>query len=313
MPYDPIYWKSKIITAKAETVYGQDAGPTALANAMLMTDVQYQPMEGEDVSRNLDLPYQGAQSKLPTGLRGVLTGSVELIGSGTPGKPPAWGPLLRACAAAQIVTADTSVEYVPISEGHESVTIGFMIGRWRHQLLGAKGTGVLTLNAQGIPVLRFTLTGLFVTPDDQARPSATYTDWQRPDVASKQNTPLFRIGAVDFVMRSYELNLGRDVQPRLLVGLERILIVDQAETLTCTVEAVAAGVYNPFAIAQAGTQQAVTLNHGTVAGRRVEVTVPYAEQARPGGVQNNQGVVEWPLGFTPLPRVGNDQWKIKLT
>lgn len=110
---DPIKWKSKIILSKIEpaNAYGADAGPTGAANAMLLTDVSFSPMEGEDVSRNIELPWQGAQEELGTAFRAVLTGSFELVGSGTPGVPPAWGPLLRSCGAAEVVTPDTSVEY----------------------------------------------------------------------------------------------------------------------------------------------------------------------------------------------------------
>ena len=82
-----INWKSKTILVKNEATYGTDPAPTGLLNAMLLTDVQLQPMEGEDVSRNLELPYLGAQEEVPSGLRVVLTGSFELVGSGTAGRP----------------------------------------------------------------------------------------------------------------------------------------------------------------------------------------------------------------------------------
>lgn len=310
---DPINWKSKITLVKTETGYGVDANPTGPLNGVLLTDVQLQPMEGEDVSRNLELPYMGAQEQLTTGLRAVLTGSFELVGSGTAGTAPAWSAMLRACGVAQVLTPTTSVEYTPISAGHESVSIYFWIGPSLHVLLGARGTAVLTVNAQGIPVIRVTLTGLWTLPVDTARPTLDLTSFQKPQIASKANTPTFTIGALPFVMRSYELNLGCEVVPRMLVGTERILIVDRVETLTTTVEAVPYATYNPFQIARDGTRQAITLQHGAAVGKRVEVTTPQCIQRRPGGLSNSQNVVEWALAFDPIPTAGNDQWKIKLT
>lgn len=310
---DPIRWKSKITLVKSETAYGVDPAPTGLLNAVLLTDVQLQPMEGEDVSRNLELPWMGAQESLPGALRAVLTGTFELVGSGTAGTPPLWAALLRACGVAQIVTADTSVEYVPVSDNHESVGIHFYIGPSRHVLLGARGTGVVTMNAQGIPVCRVTMTGLWSLPADNARPAVDLSAAQKPQIASKANTPVFTIGALPFVMRNFELNLGCDVQARMLVGAERVVIVDRTETLTTTVEAVPYATYNPFVVARDGIRQAIAIQHGTIAGRKVEVTVPTATQRRPGGIENNQNTVEWALAFDPLPSVGNDQWKIKLT
>lgn len=309
---EPIKWKSKIILVKPETSYGVDPTPTGAANAVLMTDVQLQPMEGDDVSRALDLPYLGAQEAIPTGLRCVLTGSVELVGGAAAGTAPAWGPLLRACAVAEVVTAGTKVEYTPISDNHESVAIYFQIGTAgsRHIILGARGTCVITLNAQGIPVMRFTLTGLYATPADAARPTPDLTSWQAPQVASKTNTPTFTIGGTAFVARQIEFDLGIAVVPRLLIGAERIVVTDRVEQLTCTVEAVAYATYNPFSIAEARTKQAIALTHGTAVGKRVALSVPIAQQKRPSGFSNQDNALEWPLGFVALPSAGNDQWKI---
>lgn len=315
MAREPIKWKSKIILVKLEAAnaYGVDPAPTGAANAMLMTDVQIQPMEGEDVSRNIELPYMGAQEDLSTAYRAILTGSVELVGSGTPGTPPAWAPLLRACGVAEVVTPNTSVDYSPVTDGHESAGIHFYIGPSRHVILGSRGTAVVTANANGIPVARLTITGLFVTPSDNARPTPDLTKFQRPQVASKANTPVFKIDGIDFVMRNFEMNLGCDVQFRALVGVERVVIVDKAESITTTVEAVPLAVYNPYQRALPPAPRVpIVLEHGTVAGRIFSLSVPTAVQKRPGGPVNGQGVVEWPLGFTPLPTAGDDQWKLTL-
>lgn len=165
-----------------------------------------------------------------------------------------------------------------------------------------------------IPVCRGTWTGLFVTPADQARPQVDLTAFQAPQVASKANTPVYTIGGVPFVGRSYELNLGNDVQPRLLFNSERIVIVDRAEVLSLTVEAVPMATYNPYQRAIERTRTAIVIEHGTIAGRKVKIETPTAVQRRPTGIENQQGVVEWPLTFTPLPTdAGDDQWTITLT
>lgn len=310
----PIFWKSKTILVKKETTYATDATPAA-ANAVLLTDVQFQPMEGEDVSRNIELPYMGAQDTIAAGLRAVLTGTFELVGSGTVGTAPAWSTLIRALGVAEVLTAGTSVEYTPVSNNHEADSIYFFIGPTRYVMLGCRGTGELTVTAQGIPAVRATLTGLFTLPSDQAAPTIDLSGFQEPQIASKANTPVFTIGGVPFVMRSFGLNLGNDVQPRMLVGKEEIAIVDRSETVSCTVEAVPMATYNPYQMAiSPRPRQAIALQHGTIVGRKVAVSIPRAVQQRPTGLDNQQGVLEWPLTFTPLPTAaGNDQWKITLT
>lgn len=314
MALEPIKWKSKIILMKEEVDYGVDPVPTGAADGLLLTDVQFQPMEGQDVSRNLEMPYQGAQEEVPVGLYAVLTGSFELVGSGVAGTPPLWSPMLRACGVAEVVTADTSVEYTPISEGQESFAVYFWIGPNQYVLLGCRATAELTANALGIPVVRVTITGLTAVPDVVVRPAVNLTGWQVPEVASKANTPVFQINDIDFVMRNFSLNLACDVQARMLVGVERIVIVDKAETISCQVEAVPMTVYNPVARAMTpAPRQKIKLQHGKTAGRIVTIEADKGVQRRFSGSTEQQGVEEWPLTFSPLPTAGDDQWKITLT
>lgn len=309
----PIKWKSKTLLAKIEAAYGVDPTPTGAANAVLAMNVTFSPMEGQDVERNLERPTLGANPMIPAGLHARLSFEVDLVGSGTLGTAPAWGPLLRACAVAQTITAGAKVEYTPVTDAHESAAIYFQIDTTRHILLGSRGNAQLTVNAQGLPVIKFDFIGLFATPTEQAKPAVDYASWLAPKVASKQNTPIFTIAATPFILRSYNFNLGNQVEPRMLIGYEGIVIVDKAETLDASVEAVPVSTYNPFTIAQAQTLQAVQLIHGTTPERRVQVDVPFAQQKRLTGLDTgNQNIVEWPLQFAPQQSAGNDQWKITL-
>jgi len=320
MALQPIKWKSKIILAKVETVYATDAVPTGAVNAILMTNVSINPMEGQDTSRNLELPYLGSQETIPTGVYVSLQGDIEFVGSGSTGVAPAWGPLLRACGVAEVVTPDSdaethdgTVEYTPVSDDHESLSLYFQIGPSRHVVLGNHCTGVVTMNAQGIPVIRLTVMGLFTVPADAARPTVDLSGFQKPQVVSKANTPIFTINGIAFAMRSFTLDLGNQISPTLLVNQEDMPITDRNEVLSATVRAVPLATYNPFALADSPTRVPIVLEHGTVAGKRVKIEVPTAQQRRPSGYQQTDNVLEWPLQFTPLPVDGDDQWKITLT
>lgn len=308
-----IKFKSKVILAKIEGAYGTDAVPTGAANAVLAMNVEISPMEGQDVTRDIERPELSADPMIPVGVHVVLSFDVELVGSGTLGTAPAWGPLMRMCGAAQTVTPGVKVEYAPITGNEESGSIYFMIGNTRHVILGARGTFVYTLNANAIPVKRYTMTGLFTVPGEAATIVPVYTAWQQPQVATKANTPTFTIGGVNFILREFSLDLGNQVEPRMLIGSETIEIVDRAEALRCRVEAVPVSTYNPFQVALNQTLQAVSLIHGTVANKRVQLDLPSCQQKRVTGYEESQGILEWPLEFTPLPVAGNDQWKITLS
>lgn len=307
-------WRKKVFLLKVETTYGTDSVPTGAANAILATGVKFEPMKGSDVNRDLDLPYLGNQGTIPAELHATFSGKVELAPSGTAGTPPAWGPLLRICGVAQTVSAGVSVTYNPITDSHESGSLYLYIDGTLYQALGVRGTGKFTINAQGIPYFEFELTGLFVQPSEASNPAATLTAWQKPKVASQVNTPTFTINGVAMVMRTFELDLGNTVEPRFLVGAEEILIVDKAEVIKTQVQADLLSVINPFALAEAQTDVAVNVVHGTTAGAITTLNAPAAQMQRPEGAVEAQGIKEWPLSLMPKPTgAGNNQWTLVLT
>lgn len=306
----PLFWRQKVLLIKLETNYGTDSTPTGALNAVLATDVQHMPMEGADVSRELDRPFMGGQPTVPTELHSKFTFKVEMQGSGAAATPPALGALLRACGCAEVITVGTSVVYNPVSTAHESATIYFNVDGTLFKSVGARGTAKITVNAQGIPMLEVELTGLFAQPAAQALPTPSYSSWQNPLVATTTNTPVFTVAGTALVLRSFELDLANEVERRFLVGAEGVHITDRADAVSMTVEAVPLATLNPFALAAAQTSVAIALTHGTVAGRRWSLTLPQAQIQRPQGLQNAQGITEWPLRAVPLPGAGNDQWTL---
>lgn len=309
----PLKWNSKIFLAKIESTYGVDPTPTGAANAILATDVNLSPMEGEDVSRELETPHLGGQGTIPTGLHSKLSFKVELAGSGAAGTVPAWGPLLRMCGVAETISAGVSVTYNPVTDNHESGAVYLWIGATQFVILGSRGTCVLRFDAQAIPYLEFELTGLFKQPTEVTRVTPTLTAFKKPLVVTKANTPTFAIDSTNMVMRSLSLNLGNQVENRFLVGSEGVLITEKEEMLDTTVEAVDLGTFNPFTLAANSTDIDVDLVHGTAAGNIATLDVPKAQLQRLQGLENAQDILEWPLKIMPLPNAGNDQWTLVLT
>lgn len=309
---EPKIWDKKLLLAKVEATYGTDAAPGA-ADAILATKVKLSPMEGQDVSRELETPYLGAQPTVAVDLHAKLTFSVELVGSGTAGTAPGWSALIRACGIAETITPGTSVVYNPVSSGHESVSLYLAVDGTRYVLKGTRGDAKIMVGASGIPMIEFTFTGLFALPTETANIVPDYSRFQKPQVASTANTPVFTMSGTAFVMRSFDLALGNEVTPRFLIGSERILITERAEQIETTIEAVPLTVFDPFdaAIQQADTP--IVLTHGTVAGRIVQLDVPKGQMQRPSGLEEKDGIVEWPLRLVPQATAGDDQWTLTLT
>lgn len=305
-------WNRKVLLAKIETTYGTDAAPTGAANAILATSVQLQPMEGQDVSRELELTTLGPQATVPVEVHAKLSFEVELAASGVVGTVPAWGTLLRGCAVAETIQAGTSVTYNPVSTGHESLTLHFWVEDTKYALVGARGTATIKIDAQKVPKIAFAFTGLFTQPSALAQAVPTLTAWKKPVVATMANTPVFTLGGTSLVLRSFELDLANELATRFLIGSEGVLITQKAEKISCTVEAVPVTTLNPYALAMAQTASPLILTHGTVAGAKATINAPLAQIQRPSGLAQNQGIVEWPLSLIPQVNTGNDQWTLVL-
>jgi hypothetical protein len=312
---DPIFYRLMVLLAKIEGTYATDPTLTGAANGILAQNISVKPMEGQDVPRNLIQAYLSGQATIPAGLYVDIEFDTELAGSGTAGTPPGWGIFARAAGCAEVIVANTSVSYTPISDGAtmESLYLKFWLGTTLHAIKGARADATLGINAQGIPSIRWSVRGLFVDPADVARATPTLTGFIKPLIADNANTPAFTVNSVPLVMRSYSFKFGNKLETRFLIGRDNIPIVDRAESIDVVCEATPLGTFNPYALAKAQTRVPVSIVHGITAGNIITLSAPTSQVKRPTGYQNNQGVAEWPLGLSPLPTSGNDQFSLALT
>ncbi|MGY9046324.1 hypothetical protein P775_11050 [Puniceibacterium antarcticum] len=302
------YERKLAILHKIEAAYGTDIAPDT-ADAMIASNVTFSPMEGEDVQRDLILPYLGSQGIILAGTYARLEFDIEIAGAGAAGTVPRYGSLLRICGFSETVTVDTDVTYEIIEEGRESGSLYFVMDKVRHILLGARGNVTETFNAKGIPQFRFTVTGLLGTISDQvSNPAVSSAGLITPLVVSKANTLLTLHGWTS-IAESLSLDLGNTVTPSFLIGEEEIKITNRQSTGTAVVKATALATVDWFAIANARTRAALSMVHGTTAGNIVEVTAPKVEIGRPSQGATN-GIVNYSLPLMLCPDAGLDEKKI---
>ncbi len=300
------YWRKLALLFKIESIYGSDAAPTGLANAVLATDVTFTPLEGGEENRDLLLPYLGNQGVILTGLHARLEFSVELAGSGVAGDAPAWGPIMRACGMAETITPATDVVYSPVSAAYESGTIWYNRDGVKHAIVGARGNVSLQLAPSRIPRLRFTLIGLHGTaPADTVLPTVDHTAWQTPVVVSKNNTT-FSLHGYSGPTESVSIDLGNQVEPRMLIGEEAAEIVDRRASGSAVIEAKLLATKNWDTIAKSHTRAAMAIQHGTVAGNIVKIDAPAVQIGRYTEGQT-QGIMNNTFPLMICPDAGNDE------
>lgn len=300
------YWRKLALLLKLEGTYGVDSTPTGEDNAVMASDVTFTPLEGAEENRDLLLPYLGNQGVILTGLHARLEFSVELAGAGAAGTAPEWGSILRACGMAQTITEDTDVTYTPVSSAFESATVWYNRDGVKHALVGWRGNASLQLNPGRIPKLRFTGLGLHgVAAADTVLPTVDHGGWKTPVVVSKANTT-FSLHGYSGPTESVSIDLGNQVEPRMLIGEEAIILGDRRASGSAVIAARVLATKNWDQIARTHTRGAMAIQHGTVAGNIVQIAAPAVQIGRwtEGQTQN---IVNNTLPLMLCPSTGNDE------
>lgn len=309
-------WKIKALVLKEETTEGTDAVPTAAADALLGYNVDLSPMEGGEYKREYESPFMGARGSVPIDLYQTLSFSVEMTPSGSAGVAPAYAAALRSCGVAQVIVATTSVTFSRVSSGHKSCSIYVWIDGLRYRLINAKGNAKLRWEKGQAPMIDFTFTGFFTLATDVANPTPALAAQlaNKPLPVNSVNTPTFTVNGVSLAVRSVTLDLGNKVVARFLPRGDAVVIEDFEETIAMVVEATTMAAFNPYQLAQAQTDMALSLVHGLGAGKVTTLAVPTLQLGRPGKPQTSEGgIVEWSLMGMPKWTAGNDQFTLALT
>lgn len=267
----PFTWKEKLITVKVETAYGTDAVPTAAANAIKTLNGQITPVEGDEVTLDVDYPGLGAPKAKLAGKHVSGSFDVALCGSGTAGTAPSWGPVLRMCGFAETVTAGQDVTYAPVQTGQEAVTIYVTLKGAVHKVLGARGKLTLKAAAKDWLLASISFKGLLVpvATASGSLPAATFAASDEK-LVSDANTD-FTLDGLAAVMSEFSLDMGNEPTGRFLVGAESVELPDPVPTGSVSITDPGVTVKNYFAVADAGTEVALDLTHGTSAGNIVQI------------------------------------------
>ena len=264
--------RETIVLAKHEATYGTDPSPTGSSNAMRIFDLDLRPLEADTIDRTFFTGYLGLNQQLVVNKRAGVTFSIELAGSGTNDTAPAWGVLMRGCGMEEIVDSNDKVRYQPDDTPDSSVTLHIFIDGIKHVLSGARGTYTMTMSPGSLPMATFTFTGIYNSPSDASNPDIDLSDFRNPVSVENANTTLSFNGSNNYVMHSFDIDIGNNVVWRNLVGVEEAIIADRGITGNATFDltSVANGDWVDLGAAQHPLSFDYTL--GTQAGAKVQVT-----------------------------------------
>jgi hypothetical protein len=210
-------------------------------------------------------------------------------------------------------TSDYSIEanvsYKPVSDSFESATIYFNNDGVLHKATGCRGTFTLSAEVGQIPVISFTMTGIYNAPTDTAAPSVTYSAQATPLLFKADNTTAVSVLGYDTAcLMSASFDIANEIVYRELVGCTKsVLITNRAPAGEMMIEAPTIATKDFFTIANADTTGLVTFLHGTTAGNQVTFLAPIVDIGNPS-YSDSDGIQMLTLPYVAIPSsAGNDE------
>ncbi|MFN3371640.1 MAG: phage tail tube protein [Sphingomonadaceae bacterium] len=299
-----------VLLAKVEDPVGTWANPVPATDAMLVFDYEVEPMEAEQVRRQVERPFSGVAESSYTAIRARHRFSVELAGSGTVDTPTFWARLLRGCMfQTPDITATEKVTYplVPASDG-AAISLAGNKGNARHRGRMSRGNAVLRFTEKQLPSIGFDFMSLIegTLPMDPFAPSGVVLpSYPVPAEVSLLNTAI-QLDGFALGVRSLEIDLGNKVEFYSHTGTRAVLFGkdDSGDRRSVTARAVFElpdpAVKNFFASILPRTKLPFSLVHGTDAGNIIEITSAAAVIGQATySVEQNRMFMNCPIEFVP--------------
>ncbi|MDB0543052.1 hypothetical protein LBW59_15885 [Ralstonia solanacearum] len=296
----------KALILAALEVGGVAAAPTA-ANAILVRNINPTPIAGQNVSRDVIRPYFGNSEQLPGSVHSEIEFEVELAGAGAAGHAPGWGPLLRACSFAELVTDGVDVQYHPITDGGDTLTIHYYLDGLFHKLTGARGTVSFELNSEQIPVMKYKFTGFYSPVADAIAPAGIdFAAFVTPRVVGKLNTPQWGLMGYTGKLESCSIDVANQVVFQTMVGGESIDITDRKPAGSVVLELGRVADKDWWGAILNVQTGAFSITHGTTAGNIVKIDAPKVQLSQPT-YQDKNGKAMLSAQVVYAPQAGNDE------
>jgi len=309
-------FNNKMILAKLQPTVDVDPTPDG-SNAVVSEDLDWTYYAGNDITRNRDRSYFGANSTTKVVPHTEFGFNVELSQVAAAGDAPAFGPLLRACGFAETIDAGVDVEYTPVSDSFEMVAIYFIDDEEQEQKsLNCRGTFSIQMDAETLPMIQFSgFMGTYNRPVAAGAYTIDTSAWEDAVPVSKGNTVTLTVDGYSGCVNSFSVDIGNTVNIHDEPNCAGTSISAREVTGQIVIKAPTLATKDLFA--------AVESHSGSV--NTVAIAVEHGDGTRPnlkidmGQVQLNdiqradvRGELYYTIPFTALPTdAGNDE--IKLT
>lgn len=296
-----------LVLVKKEVTEGTDPVPAIVDAVLCWGHPQWTPLAASYGDREIVDGLAGAKKQFLGSPHGVIQLVTELSGGGDSealDTLPQWKALMQACGFAETVTADTQVDYEPVSADYASATIRANIDRVDGKLLGARGNVVISGSAGQVPRMTFSMMGRRGAIADAAPVAGSLPTIPDGLPVSGDNTTVTLAGT-SLCVSEFSIDCGRAPAFDDLAGCKTVRINRRRMSGSMTLDLPSIATKNLVEEAAAAALQALVLTHGTAGGNIVQITMPKV-QIKPGQFSDRDGVLQLPLELQITPDAGDD-------
>lgn len=305
----------KLVQFKIESPTGTPAVPVPTVDALQAIDFKWdnaaKPVTDEF---KYAAGHYGAGDTFTVSLTRECSFVLPVMGGGAPlgtNYPPAILALYRACGHAAVITADTKVDFNPVSDAMESGTLLVHDDTLLRQMGFCRGNMKWVFAEGKVPRCMVSLLGTYSTPQDQNMPAATLPLLQKPVGFSRSNT-VVTLGTLSLKCSSVEIDAGRQNEYRNFANAEDVVPVDAQPQATLKFELPTVAQKNVYGELENTLAQSLSLTHGQVIGNRFAAAAPAAQLINLTE-EADRGVLFVTASFRLKPVAGNDQYALTLT
>lgn len=303
--------KKMLLLVALQSAAGAEAVPVPGTNAILARGVTPEPIVADKVQRQLIRPYKGNSGGMSTGVHRKISFEIELAGSGTAGKAPAYGPCLIASGFSETVTAGTDVTY-NLTGDDRYLTIYVYLDGTLFKMTDSLGTVSLELNAKSIPVMKYEFLGRYHKAEEVAMPAdldVNYEAFMQPEVVGRTTTPTLTMHGHAGCTSQFSINLANQLAWRELINCSGPRSPDRQPTGQIVMEMPKVSTIDWADVVVKGQKGPLNVVHGITAGNIVELQMPAVQPGAPT-IQDAEGDAMISMAFDINPVHGNDELTI---
>jgi hypothetical protein len=223
--------------------------------------------------------------------------------------------LSTAPASSDAYSITASSYYTPISTGFKGATLYFNQDGLRHKLVGARGNAALDMSANGRPIIKFDMTGMFSPVTDAVDTASFSSGWGAPQTVNTANTMAYIDGklsdgsATGIQAMKWTMDFGNSVKHRQLIGSESVPITDRLTKGTTSIEMTTVAFNAWIERIRASTKGPMVINHGLTLGNIVSCFLVNSQLTDPA-YSDSDGIVMLDMNFNAITLNGNDEFRM---